>query len=207
METSRGAAVGAAWIVRGDESRRCRGCHYSVRRVRGRDVDSPWRRVAATPRVPLLRERRGRGRDVDSTWRRVAATPRVPRFDGTLVRRAANENKTARPPPPQTDARPPRRERSRRPHGCALAVLWNLSLLSDAEDDLPRRSTVATMWRLIVEREKTVWRRAVRPEFRSLTVKACVRLPWRSCARGYVSQRAWLLSRAGLETQSLCARR
>ena len=36
-ETSRGDAAGAAWIVRGDGSR---------------DVDIPWRRVAATPRVP-----------------------------------------------------------------------------------------------------------------------------------------------------------
>ena len=38
--TSRGAAAGAAWIVRGD------GAH------RGRELDIPWARVAATPRVP-----------------------------------------------------------------------------------------------------------------------------------------------------------
>ena len=34
--------MGATWIFRGDQSRRRRGCH----------VDSPWRPVAATPRVP-----------------------------------------------------------------------------------------------------------------------------------------------------------
>ena len=38
--TSRGTAAATAWIVRGGES-----LHR-----RGRDVDSPWRRVAATPR-------------------------------------------------------------------------------------------------------------------------------------------------------------
>ena len=38
METSRGDATAATWIVRGDESRR----------RRGRDVDSPWRRMHST---------------------------------------------------------------------------------------------------------------------------------------------------------------
>ena len=37
-QASRGGAAAATWIVHGDESRR----------RRGRDVDSPWRRVAAT---------------------------------------------------------------------------------------------------------------------------------------------------------------
>ena len=40
MEASRGGAVVATRIVHGDESRR----------RRGRDADSPWRRVAAAPR-------------------------------------------------------------------------------------------------------------------------------------------------------------
>ena len=39
--TGRGGAAAATWIVRGDGSRR----------RRGRDVDSPWRWVAATPRL------------------------------------------------------------------------------------------------------------------------------------------------------------
>ena len=40
VRTGRGDAAAATWIFRGDESRRCRGRH----------VDSPRRRVAATPR-------------------------------------------------------------------------------------------------------------------------------------------------------------
>ena len=39
VETSRSDAAAAMWIVRGDESRRRRGC----------DVDIPWGRIAATP--------------------------------------------------------------------------------------------------------------------------------------------------------------
>ena len=38
----RADGIASTWIVRGDESRH----------RRGRDVDSPWRRVAPTPRVP-----------------------------------------------------------------------------------------------------------------------------------------------------------
>ena len=57
VEASRGDAAAVTWTVRGDESRRRRGC----------DVDGPWRRVAATPRLrrgdsvsAALRSRRGR---------------------------------------------------------------------------------------------------------------------------------------------------
>ena len=70
VETSRGTAAAATWILRGDKSRRRRGCH----------VNLPWRRVA-TPRL-----RRGysvetsRGTAAAATWispwKRVAATPR-----------------------------------------------------------------------------------------------------------------------------------
>ena len=55
--TGRGDAVAATWIVPGDESRRRRGRATWIfggdgsRRRRGRDVDSPWRRVAAMPRL------------------------------------------------------------------------------------------------------------------------------------------------------------
>jgi len=41
VKTSRGGAAAAAWIFRGDETRR----------RRGRDAKSPRRRVAATPRT------------------------------------------------------------------------------------------------------------------------------------------------------------
>ena len=65
------------------------------RRRRSCDVDIPWRRVAATPRLRIVRggrtregsvtatygssSRFRRGCDVDNPSRRVAATPRVPR--------------------------------------------------------------------------------------------------------------------------------
>ena len=59
IETERGRRDAAiSRIVRGDGSRRRRGCH----------VDSPWGRVAATPQCLA-----------DSPRGRVAATPRVPR--------------------------------------------------------------------------------------------------------------------------------
>ena len=49
--TSRGAAAGPTWIFPGDESRRRRGC----------DVDTQWRRAAATRSRP--RRRRGGARE------------------------------------------------------------------------------------------------------------------------------------------------
>jgi len=51
VETSRGDAAVATWIARGDESRRRRGCHE----------DSPWRPVAAPPRLPRLSVETSRG--------------------------------------------------------------------------------------------------------------------------------------------------
>ena len=61
---SRGDAAAATWIIRGDESRRRRGC----------DVESPWRRVAATPWLRRgksvegeSRRRRGRGYSAETS--------------------------------------------------------------------------------------------------------------------------------------------
>ena len=83
VETSRGDAAAATWMFRGSESRRRIFGGDESRRRRRRDVDSPWRRVAAAPRprrgcsvetTPLTdifggdESRRRRGRDVDSPW-------------------------------------------------------------------------------------------------------------------------------------------
>ena len=64
METSRGDAAAATWIFHGDESRR----------RRGRDVDIPWRRVAATPRPQ-------RGYSVETSRGDAAAAMRTFRED------------------------------------------------------------------------------------------------------------------------------
>ena len=56
-QTGRGDAAAATWMFRGGESWRRRGCDRwtfrgdGSRRRRGRDVDIPWRRVVATPRL------------------------------------------------------------------------------------------------------------------------------------------------------------
>ena len=65
---NRGAAAGATWLLRGDESRR-------------RDMASPWGRVAAAPRprrgYTVETSRGGAAdRDVDSPWRRGGAADR-----------------------------------------------------------------------------------------------------------------------------------
>ena len=100
VETGRGDAAAAGRIVRGGRTREGGSvtgtCGSGSRLRRGRDVDTPRRRVAATPRpprghsvetgrgdaaaatwtLPKDESRRRRGRDADSPWRRGAATPR-----------------------------------------------------------------------------------------------------------------------------------
>ena len=63
-EKSRGDAVAATWICRGEESR-------------GRDVDMPRRRAAATPWPPYAAEK-SRGDAVAATWIRRGGEPRAP---------------------------------------------------------------------------------------------------------------------------------
>ena len=66
------------------EQLECFPARNGSRRRRGWDVDIPWRRLAATPRLGRghsveTGSRRRRGWDVDIPWRRVAATPRLGR--------------------------------------------------------------------------------------------------------------------------------
>ena len=81
VETSRGAAAATTWIVRGDESRRRRGC----------DVDIPWRRVA-----PPLRQ-------IYSVWRRVAATTRMVRGRNRRAQVPREQSVLRRPNPRERD--------------------------------------------------------------------------------------------------------
>ena len=77
IDDGRGDAVAATWIVRGDGSRRRRGCH----------VGRPRRRVAATPRLSRgSSEGAGRG---DAAWfRRRANKDRTPSLAETRCSRA-----------------------------------------------------------------------------------------------------------------------
>ena len=70
VETSRGDAAAATWILRGDESRRRRGCRAD--RPRGRRADEA-REERSTDSIGSGRLRRGW--DAYSPRRRVAATP------------------------------------------------------------------------------------------------------------------------------------
>ena len=74
VSTSRGHAAAAPWRFRGDESRR----------RRGRDVDLPWRRVAATPRGYAAEASR-KAAAADIPWRPATRRGRGP---GSGTRRA-----------------------------------------------------------------------------------------------------------------------